>query len=40
LSYAEIEEISGLSETAIATRLTRIREKLRKKIHGMEGGGE
>lgn len=40
LSYAEIEEISGLSETAIATRLTRIREKLRKTIHGMEGGGE
>ena len=36
LSYAEIETISGLSETAIATRLTRIREKLRAQIHGKE----
>lgn len=32
LSYAEIEEVSGLSETAIATRLSRIRDKLRKEI--------
>lgn len=36
LSYSEIETISGLSETAIATRLTRIREKLRAQIHGKE----
>jgi len=36
LSYAEIETISGLSDTAIATRLTRIREKLRAQIHGKE----
>ncbi len=36
LGYAEIEAVSGLSESAIATRLTRIREKLKKKIHGKE----
>jgi RNA polymerase sigma factor (sigma-70 family) len=39
LSYAEIEEVSGLSETAIATRLTRIREKLKEAIRGREAGG-
>jgi RNA polymerase sigma-70 factor (ECF subfamily) len=32
LSYAEIEEVSGLSETAVATRLSRIREKLKEKF--------
>lgn len=32
LSYAEIEEVSGLSETAIATRLSRIRAKLKEEI--------
>lgn len=32
LSYAEIEEISGLSQSAIATRLTRLRDKLKEKI--------
>jgi len=32
LSYGEIEEVSGLSEAAVATRLTRIREKLKEKI--------
>lgn len=32
LSYAEIEEVAGLSQTAIATRLTRAREKLKQKI--------
>ena len=40
LRYAEIEEITGLSETAIATRLTRIREKLRGQIHSMEVGDQ
>jgi len=39
LSYAEIEEVSGLSQSAIAARLTRIREKLRQKIGGREAGG-
>jgi len=38
LSYAEIEEVSGLSETAIATRLTRIRAKLKNEIRGREVG--
>ena len=32
LGYAEIEQVSGLSESAIATRLSRIRERLREKI--------
>lgn len=32
LSYSEIEEVSGLSESAVATRLTRIRDKLKEKI--------
>ena len=36
LSYGEIEEISGLSESAIATRLSRLREKLREKMQGRE----
>ena len=36
LSYAEIETISGLSETAIATRLSRTREKLRAQIQRKE----
>ena len=36
LSHAGIEEITGLSEIAIATRLTRIRGKLRGQIHTME----
>ena len=40
LRYAEVEEITGLSETAIATRLTRIREKLRGQIHSMEVGDQ
>ena len=40
LSYAEIEEVTGLSETAIATRLTRIREKLKVKIGSKEVGGQ
>jgi DNA-directed RNA polymerase specialized sigma24 family protein len=39
LSYAEIEEVSGLSQSAIAARLTRIREKLKQKIGGKEAGG-
>jgi RNA polymerase sigma-70 factor (ECF subfamily) len=33
LSYAEIEEVSGLSQAALATRLTRAREKLRERIN-------
>lgn len=38
LSYAEIEEVSGLSETAIATRLSRIRAKLKEEIRKREVG--
>lgn len=38
LSGAEIAEVSGLAEAAVATRLTRIREKLRKTIRAMEVG--
>jgi RNA polymerase sigma-70 factor, ECF subfamily len=40
LSYVEIEEVTGLSETAIATRLTRIREKLKARIQSREGGSQ
>jgi RNA polymerase sigma factor (sigma-70 family) len=36
LSYTEIEEVSGLSETAIATRLSRIRAKLKEEIRKRE----
>jgi RNA polymerase sigma-70 factor (ECF subfamily) len=32
LSYSEIEEVSGLSETAVAARLTRIRTKLKEQV--------
>lgn len=38
LSYAEIEEVSGLSETAIATRLSRIRARLKEEIRKREVG--
>jgi len=38
LSYAEIEEVTGLSETAIATRLSRIRAKLKEEIRKREVG--
>ena len=40
LSHAEIEEVTGMSETAIATRLTRIREKLKARIHRTNGGNQ
>ncbi len=40
LSYAEIEEVTGLSVSAIATRLTRIREKLKESIRSKEVGGQ
>lgn len=38
LAYAEIVEVCGLSETAVATRLSRIREKLKEKIQAKEVG--
>ena len=38
LSYAEIQEITGLSEGVVAARLTRIREKLRKAVRATEVG--
>ncbi len=36
LSYREIQEITGISEGAIATRLSRIRDRLTSKIREME----
>jgi len=36
LSYREIEQIAGMSEGAIATRLTRIRDRLAANIRGKE----
>ena len=36
LSYQEIEEVSGLSESAIASRLSRIRDRLRDLIQHKE----
>lgn len=33
LNYAQIEEISGLSQSAIATRLSRLRDRLRDRIN-------
>jgi len=38
LSGAEIEAVTGLAEAAVATRLTRIREKLRQAIRAREAG--
>jgi RNA polymerase sigma-70 factor (ECF subfamily) len=38
LSYSEIKEVTGLSETAIAARLTRIRGKLKEEINNREAG--
>ena len=40
LSYAEIEEVTGLSQGAVAVRLTRVRERLRKAIRAKEVGDE
>jgi DNA-directed RNA polymerase specialized sigma24 family protein len=36
LSYREIQEIAGMTEGAIATRLTRIRERLAEQIQRQE----
>jgi RNA polymerase sigma-70 factor (ECF subfamily) len=38
LSGAEIEAVTGIAEGAVATRLTRIREKLRQAIRAREAG--
>jgi len=38
LSAAEIEEVTGVSAGAVATRLTRIRQKLSERVQG--GGGQ
>ncbi|HLY19318.1 MAG TPA: sigma-70 family RNA polymerase sigma factor [Bryobacteraceae bacterium] len=38
LSGAEIAEVAGLAEGSVATRLTRIREKLRRAIRAQEVG--
>lgn len=39
MSYMEIEEVTGLTEAAIATRLTRIRTKLKEEIRRREVAG-
>lgn len=39
LSAAEIEAVTGVPQGAVATRLTRIREKLRQAVRTKEGGG-
>jgi RNA polymerase sigma-70 factor (ECF subfamily) len=38
LTGAEIEAVTGIAEGAVATRLTRIREKLRQAIRAREAG--
>ena len=38
LSHCEIKEVTGLSEGTIATRLSRIRDRLANEIRGMEAG--
>jgi RNA polymerase sigma-70 factor (ECF subfamily) len=38
LSGAEIEAVSGVAEGAVATRLSRIREKLRRAVQAKEAG--
>ena len=38
LSYGEMEEISGLSQPAIATRLSRVRARLKQEIQAREMG--
>jgi RNA polymerase sigma factor (sigma-70 family) len=40
LSYSEISEVTGLSETAVAARLTRIRTKLKEQIRSKEVGSK
>jgi RNA polymerase sigma-70 factor (ECF subfamily) len=37
LSAAEIEEVTGVTAGAVATRLTRIRQKLTDQMHGGHG---
>jgi RNA polymerase sigma-70 factor (ECF subfamily) len=36
LTYAEIEQISGLSQSAVATRLSRVRERLKEEMQARE----
>lgn len=38
LSYAQIEEVSGISQSAIATRLSRLRQSLRDRVDRATGG--
>jgi RNA polymerase sigma-70 factor, ECF subfamily len=40
LSHREIQEVTGMSEGAIATRLSRIRDRLTNQIRAMEGGSD
>lgn len=38
LSYAQIEEVSGMSQGAIASRLSRVRDRLREELRAGAGG--
>lgn len=38
LSYAQIQEVSGISQSAIATRLSRLRDSLRERVEADTGG--
>jgi len=40
LSYAQIEEISGVSQSAIGSRLSRLRDSLREQIQAKGRGGD
>lgn len=40
LNYAQIEEVSGISQSAIASRLSRLRDRLRDRIHAGKGGSD
>jgi len=40
LNYAQIEEVCGMSQSAIASRLSRLRDRLRTQIQAGKGGGD
>lgn len=40
LNYAQLEEVSGMSQSAIASRLSRIRDRLRERIQTGTGGSD
>ncbi|MGA7255110.1 MAG: sigma-70 family RNA polymerase sigma factor [Terracidiphilus sp.] len=40
LNYAQIEEVSGMSQSAIGSRLSRLRDRLRERIQAGGGGSD